>query len=242
MSPEEATRADTENRNEIVSEKSDDDIENGELGDLVNRDTNWWKSRKCVFAIAGYANCAFIYSLFDEMTAVFSSAPKDKGGLALTPQNLSIPLMVAGISLASYTFGAWGTVLKRVGTIRAINIGCYVTGLAALLSPVSSILPISLEGIIALTCFIFALKAIGSVHHFTTSMVLVNETSPPSQLGRANGAAQAAASALRALGPTMGGASWSISLLIMGSRVHQFAAFAVIQIFIFLQVWIYRHF
>lgn len=66
---------------------------------------------------------------------------------------------------------------------------------------------------------------------FTACLILVNTAAPKDSLGAVNGAGQALASAVRALGPALGGLSWAWALQ-LAPRLpawlpHQFLPFAI---------------
>ena len=66
---------------------------------------------------------------------------------------------------------------------------------------------------------------------FTACLILVNAAAPKDALGAVNGAGQALASAVRALGPALGGLSWAWSLQLEPALPawlpHQYLPFAV---------------
>lgn len=66
---------------------------------------------------------------------------------------------------------------------------------------------------------------------FTACLILVNTAAPKASLGAVNGAGQALASAVRALGPALGGLSWAWALQLAPKLPawlpHQFLPFAI---------------
>ena len=50
-----------------------------------------------LYAIAGYCSVSLLWILLDEIVPIFASAPRDAGGLGLTPQQLAPGMAFSGL-------------------------------------------------------------------------------------------------------------------------------------------------
>jgi len=190
----------------------------------------WWRDEQVILALAGYTGVAFSYIALDELVPLFASASRADGGLGYSPEMLAGPLAFSGLVLVFWMLGGYKWLQKLVGTKHTCVIGLWMTIGVVLLFPLASVIPMASAGAVVFWLGM-GLKSISGSNAFTSCLVLVNLAAPKESLGQVNGAGQTLASAVRALGPWLGGILWSLSLAVFKSlgipSGHQWVPFAL---------------
>lgn len=148
--------------------------------------------------------------IFDEMLPVFCKMDRSDGGLGFSASNVGVMQIVAGATQIACQLFVFPRVNLKFGCLL-----CYrhsIWPLAALLFfPLTGRLQ-SPESLWLLLSAFIALKTAGLTLAFTAIMIAINNASRGRNLGLVNGFAQAVASTVRAIGPTLGGAVFSASM------------------------------
>jgi MFS family permease len=163
-------------------------------------------------AIAAYAGLSALQILFDELLPVFCSTPVSEGGLGWASNDIGGMLIVAGVVQISANLFLVPVLQRRVGVKRAF-VGFAVPmlpfmclfPLVARLSPWPHAAYAAVGALMAVRTLLFAVT-------FSSIMIALNNLSPAEHLGLVVSVAQAAASAIRTLGPTLGGGIFSASI------------------------------
>ncbi|KAK9841642.1 hypothetical protein WJX74_009288 [Apatococcus lobatus] len=187
----------------------------------------WYKSRQVQLSLLGYAMVAFSYNLMDELVPLYASAAIDLGGLKLAPSNLAIPLTAAGPVMIAFSFWGFPPLERAMGTLRTMRWSLLAAAPLNLLVPMTSIVAGNTPAVLSWLAASFCCIRVVSTSVFTCSMVMVNNSGPRSQLGAINGAGQAVAAFVRALGPALGGVLWGASLHLPVPG-HQYVVFALV--------------
>ena len=183
----------------------------------------WYKQKNVLLALSGYALIAFCYIIMDELVPIFASAPVSEGGLAFSTKKLSGPLSFGGVVLIIWMLVGYSWVSTRCGVVRTCIYGLIQTIPTALMFPSSSLSFLNTDIMLWLG---MTAKSIAGSNSFTSCLVLVNLASPKESLGEVNGLGQTLASAVRALGPFLGGIMWAGSIRLFSNRWgHQFVPF-----------------
>jgi MFS family permease len=188
----------------------------------------WHKQRNVLYCLAGYALIAFCFILLDELIPIYASAQIIDGGLGFPPSKLAFPLAFGGFILVVWALFGFPWMHARLGAVKCTTIGLVQTFPMAMLIPAASFpwAPSALTMWLAM-----GFKAIAGTNAFTGCIILVNAVSPKESLGAVNGVGQTLASAVRALGPFLGGVFWAWSLTFFkyigleSSWGHQFLPF-----------------
>lgn len=159
------------------------------------------------------------------------------GGLKLSEVQLAGPLSFSGaclilVSLLAFPAAqkAWGTLaVTRVGLVTAVLVAFAIPSTsfaaAAAAAPrhgpgnsADSGVPQSDLGWLAwgLLYFAMLLKSLAGCFAFTGTMIVVNTSVEPEQLGEVNGVGQSLASLARGVGPAVGGLLWGITVHLQG--------------------------
>ncbi len=190
----------------------------------------WWRDEHVILALAGYTGVAFSYIALDELVPLFASASRADGGLGYSPEMLAGPLAFSGLVLVFWMLGGYKWLQQLVGTKHTCVIGLWMTIGVVLLFPLASVIPMARVGAVVFWVGM-GLKSVSGSNAFTSCLVLVNLAAPKESLGQVNGAGQTLASAVRALGPWLGGILWSLSLVVFKSlgipSGHQWVPFAL---------------
>jgi hypothetical protein len=169
-----------------------------------------------ILALAGYTGVAFSYIALDELVPLFASASRADGGLGYSPEMLAGPLAFSGLVLVFWMLGGYKWLQQLVGTKHTCVIGLWMTIGVVLLFPLASVIPMARVGAVVFWVGM-GLKSVSGSNAFTSCLV--------------NGAGQTLASAVRALGPWLGGILWSLSLVVFKSlgipSGHQWVPFAL---------------
>eukprot|EP01023_Acetabularia_acetabulum_P037144 TRINITY_DN3516_c0_g2_i1.p1 TRINITY_DN3516_c0_g2~~TRINITY_DN3516_c0_g2_i1.p1 ORF type:complete len:587 (-),score=47.04 TRINITY_DN3516_c0_g2_i1:1229-2863(-) len=187
----------------------------------------WYKIQNVRISIMGYGLIALIGNIQDETIPIFASTPVQHGGLGIKASTLAKPLMISGVVLMINALFIIPKVTKNLGILKSAKLSLYVAAPLAMILPLSSLFVQS--GVV----FAIIVLSIGLIFRticlsftFTCSMVMVNGSSPPDQLGSVNGVGQTFGSFARGVGPFIGGMLWAISLH-MPIPGHQFFVFIV---------------
>ncbi|KAK9846301.1 hypothetical protein WJX81_001226 [Elliptochloris bilobata] len=183
------------------------------------------RQRQVLLTLVGYGMIAMLFNLLDELTPLLASTPPSLGGLGLSPSQLAVPLAVSGIALVASAVG-FPPLARLLGTLATLKLGLWLAAPAAAGLAAPSLLPRALGAWAPQAALgaVLCAKSASSTLAFTASMILVNTAAPADQLGSVNGAGQALASLVRALGPASGGASWAASIS-LGPPIGQFLPF-----------------
>lgn len=130
---------------------------------------------------------------------------------------------------------------RYLGVVRTVQSGCLGLGFLGLLVPLASLYrddPAHAQR--TLTAAV-VFKSISNNNAFAACIILVNAAATafdPNALGVINGVGQSLASGMRAVGPTLGGVIWSVSLA--WGWGHQWYVFVVILVFCLCAAWLYE--
>ncbi|KAK9814275.1 hypothetical protein WJX72_003276 [[Myrmecia] bisecta] len=185
----------------------------------------WWKQRDVQLTTAGYGLIAFLFSAINELTPIYSSAPADRGGLALHSAQFAGAVSFGGAVLVLYALFLYPRHQKWVGPLWCVRTGLLGIVPAALVLPLASLFVkhrIATQAILYLGC---AIKAWGQILGTTSAIILMTRTAPAENMGAVNGAGQTLASFGRAAGPALGGILWALTIQ-TGLPGHQYLAFA----------------
>ena len=172
---------------------------------------------------------AFLFNLLDELVPIFASAAERDGGLGWAPSELAPPLAVGGLALILWSQLGYFPLQRRVGTLRAAQCGLAGMSPFCVLLAAPSLLPAGLPRAASLSSLL-VLRSCFANNAFTSSMVLVNEAAPKGSIGLVNGAGQTLASAVRALGPALGGGLWGFASGSLRPPLGQFLPFFLVSV------------
>ncbi|CAL8468781.1 g8322 [Coccomyxa elongata] len=190
----------------------------------------WYKDPLVLLSCCGYMSICFMFNMLDELFPIFAAAPMATGGLSFSSAELSLPLSVSGAALMVWSLflfpsvqtalGAWGCAVTGLAVTVVLSIGVGCTSFLAQAG-------LSHDTVLGALLVMLILKVCAQQMCFPTSMAIVNRFAPAAYRGAVNGAAQSMASAVRALGPFLGGVMWAVfsELNVPG---HQLLPFAVI--------------
>ena len=188
----------------------------------------WHKQRNVLLCLAGYALIAFCYILLDELIPIYASAHVIDGGLGFPAATLANPLAFGGLILVLWALFGFPWLHARLGAVKCTTLGLIQTAPMALIIPAATF---SWAPAAPTMWLAMGMKAIAGTNAFTGCIILVNAVSPKESLGAVNGVGQTLASAVRALGPALGGLFWAWSLTLFkflgleSSWGHQFLPF-----------------
>jgi MFS family permease len=167
-------------------------------------------------AVAMYALTALMYILYDETLSVWAMTPIELGGLSLGTGMIGIALGASGIGLLAFQ-PFFAKLCKSLGLLLVFRTGCILA--AFFLSCLPFLNFLARRGVpepilIMLLVCLALIRSVHSVMTFTSSVMMVNMSAPPGALGTVNGLGQSASSLFRAIGPTLGGWIFSLSLVL----------------------------
>lgn len=210
----------------ITKSRDSSDKQSDEL-DRQSEVEPWYRRLNVLLCLAGYAIIAFTYILLDEVIPIFASSPSIDGGLGWETATLAGPLSFGGLVLILWALFGYPPMTRKLGPLKTCRIGISLTIPMILFIPSSSLLISKPSMWTAM-----ALKSITGVTSFTPCLAMVNLVAPKNALGEVNGVGQTLASAVRAIGPALGGIAWSLSIkLFEGLGLepfgHQFLPFGI---------------
>jgi MFS family permease len=159
------------------------------------------------------------------------------GGLKLSEVQLAGPLSFSGACLILVSLLAFPAAQKAWGTLAVTRCGLVLAVLVAFAIPSTSFaaaaaaqtqapagsgadsgVPHSDLGWLAwgLLYLAMLLKSLAGCFAFTGTMIVVNTSVEPQQLGEVNGVGQSLASLARGVGPAVGGLLWGITVHLQG--------------------------
>ncbi len=175
----------------------------------------------------------------DELVPLYASAQPRLGGLGLASNQLAIPIMASGPIMIAWS--VWGfPPLQRIlkGPLPTLRLAILLAAPLTMLIPLSSLTASNVGASLSILTASFCLIRPVAASVYTCSMLLINSSGPPSQLGTINGFAQAAASASKALGPFAGGLIWGATLHLPFPG-HQFLVFGLTSCILLLVELVY---
>ena len=152
--------------------------------------------------------------LIDELLPVIGKMRREAGGLGMSEAEIAELLIIQGVSLVVFQLFIFPRLVARFGEGRVFKWGsvCALVALSTL--PVSIWLGNS-SGPAGRWVFVggaLALKTLGMGCCFSLTFVFINSAAKGRRLGAVNGISQSAASAVRVVGPALGGFLLSVSL------------------------------
>lgn len=161
-----------------------------------------------------YATLALAAILIDELLPVIGKMRREAGGLGMTESEIAELLIIQGVTLVVFQLFVFHRLVARFGEGRVFKWGsiCALVALSTL--PVSIWLGNS-SGPAGRWVFVggaLALKTLGMGCCFSLTFVFINSAAKGRRLGAVNGISQSAASAVRVVGPALGGVLLSLSL------------------------------
>ena len=170
-------------------------------------------------AVFLYGFLALTFIVFDEMLPVLVRAEPKFGGLGLQPRDLGIILTIQGVSTVMFQIGILPWITKRVSIVSLFKIcgipSAFTLGALPFVPLLRSIPGESVLGWALLALIVMFRAALASTL-FTCVMIMINNSTSPSNLGKANGIGQTLAALARAVGPVLGGMLW-----FLGQKVGQ---------------------
>jgi hypothetical protein len=143
------------------------------------------------------------------------------GGLGWTPRDVGFAMATLGLIGIAMQLFIYPVINNKLGTVKSCRIFLYCFPIAYILVPFLAIVPSQSpppekkDGFLvwaALCCVLF-IQVTGRTFALPATTILVNNASPhPSVLGTMHGIAQSLSCAGRAVGPTVGGALYGVSL------------------------------
>jgi len=163
-------------------------------------------------AIYAYCALAFLQVLFDELLPVFCSTSKNLGGLSWSSEDIGGIQIVNGVVQITANLFLVPLLQRKMGMLGSFRLFVLVLMPFFIAFPFVSRLnpwPIALYSTMAVS---IGLRTLLFALPFSSIMIIINNLSPPQSLGLVVGIAQAAASAIRTVGPTLGGGLFSASI------------------------------
>ncbi|EIE22258.1 MFS general substrate transporter [Coccomyxa subellipsoidea C-169] len=211
-----------------------DAAENGQGSKPADEDPEkaWYKDPLVLLSCCGYMMICFMFNMLDELFPIFAAAPIATGGLSFSSSDLSLPLSVSGAALMVWSLFIFPTVQTALGAWMCAVTGLAVTVLLSVALGCTSFLAaagLSHTAVLTALLAVMVLKVCAQQMCFPTSMAIVNRFAPAAYRGAVNGTAQSMASAVRALGPFLGGVMWAVfsGLDVPG---HQLFPFVIISV------------
>lgn len=162
-------------------------------------------------SILAYGLLAVAQVQFDELVPVLLRLDTHLGGLGFTARETGAVQVVAGAAQIFGQIFILAPVTARYGPIRCF-LRTMLPLVALLLFPVVALFGDSRGGTWALLALFLIAKTLLMQVAFTSIMIVINNSTRGFNLGLVTGLAQAVASGVRAVGPTVGGGLFSASL------------------------------
>eukprot|EP00658_Telonema_sp_P-2_P048543 TRINITY_DN3691_c0_g1_i2.p1 TRINITY_DN3691_c0_g1~~TRINITY_DN3691_c0_g1_i2.p1 ORF type:complete len:411 (+),score=57.02 TRINITY_DN3691_c0_g1_i2:229-1461(+) len=172
----------------------------------------------------------FVYCCFsvvsittDEITSLWALASVGAGGLAAGPEYIGVILAVTGISSMLFQVILGPRLVERWGYRGSIRYGGVIAGAAVFFVPFTKrLLDLGSAWPMIALMILSTIKQAGFYFGFVSSFVLLNNSVPPSCLGRANGLGMMLSSICKAVGPALFSPlfAWSLTLDDMPMSQH----------------------
>ena len=163
-------------------------------------------------AIAAYATLAALQILFDELMPVFSSTDPALGGLGWRSSDIGSIGLAAGATQILSTLCIVPVLQRRLGIRASFLAFMYPLVPYFLLFPLVARLAPWPHALYAAMCVLMSTRTLLFSLPFSSIMIALNNVAPPEHLGLVVSVAQAVASGIRTLGPTLGGGLFSASV------------------------------
>jgi hypothetical protein len=167
-------------------------------------------------AILAYAALAALQILFDELTPTFLSTGVSFGGLGWRSSDVGSVQIVSGLVQVTSTLCVVPVLQRRLGIRASFLVFVYPMVPFFLLFPLTSRLVPWPPLLYAAVCASVATRTLLFSLPFSSAMIFLNNLAPPAHLGLVVSVAQAVASGIRTLGPTLGGGIFSASMAMEG--------------------------
>lgn len=162
-------------------------------------------------SILAYGLLAVAQVQFDELVPVLLRLDRGLGGLGFSARETGLVQVVAGGAQIFGQLVILAPVTAKYGPIRCF-LGTMLPLVALVLFPVVALFGDSPAGTWALLALFLVSKTLLMQIAFTSIMIVINNSTRGFNLGLVTGLAQAVASGVRAIGPTVGGGVFSASL------------------------------
>jgi len=167
-----------------------------------------------VRCIGLYGSLALATVLIDELFPVIAKLSAARGGLGLTEAEIGQCLVIQGVCLVTFQLFVFHRLVAAAGEqllfrVAATAMVVLYAAFPLLLAAATAAGPASLWPVVTLVMLV---KTSGLGACFSLTFVFINAAARGHSLGAVNGIGQSVASAMRALGPTIGGAVFSASL------------------------------
>ena len=176
----------------------------------------WYRYRPALVAVFAFATTTMLnesvldlYQFYATSTPCRSPGgpPVANAGLCLDVTKTSLTVAVGGAGVVAFSILAYPPLQRRFGVAFCCRFGLAVGALTCLaLAAAKLALPLGAAALLAALVAAQLLWGVGFSATSTASMIMVNLSSPPGQVGAVNGAANLLMSASRILGPYIVGA------------------------------------
>lgn len=188
-------------------------------------------------SILAYGLLAVAQVQFDELVPVLLRLDPHLGGLGFSARETGAVQVVAGAAQIFGQIFILAPVTAKYGPIRCF-LRTMLPLVALLLFPVVALFGESRGGTWALLALFLVAKTLLMQIAFTSIMIVINNSTRGFNLGLVTGLAQAVASGVRAVGPTVGGGVFSASLQWRGlGALRMHAAFVTVACCIVAGYW-----
>jgi hypothetical protein len=174
-------------------------------------------------AVLGLGLLALTAIIPAEVYPLLTSLTIENGGLGFTSSQIGLSLSIQAVFTLFVQVVIFPRLVKTLGgALHTLRFGLWVSVVAVTLLPwVPDVLQLPWKNASTLVwgtlVFVLCIQTLGGMCSFTSMFVLVNDSAPTvEQLGAVNGLAQMAACFARTIGPFIGGAVWSLSLVGVG--------------------------
>ncbi|GAX74058.1 hypothetical protein CEUSTIGMA_g1508.t1 [Chlamydomonas eustigma] len=198
----------------------------------------WYTSRTVLLCIFSYGLTALLYAGMDEGFPLFATAPLSSSGLGMSETDLVAPLSTFGVTLMIFSGWGYAPMQRIFGTLALTRAGLVGSALACFMYPLVSVAQQRSHLVLANVLLYggMVVRALCQACSFNGSIIMVNASPEPSELGQVNGLGQATASLVRGLGPALAGLIWafSLSMHLDGQQFLMYGCVASIALFAFV--------
>eukprot|EP01023_Acetabularia_acetabulum_P028520 TRINITY_DN2691_c1_g1_i7.p1 TRINITY_DN2691_c1_g1~~TRINITY_DN2691_c1_g1_i7.p1 ORF type:complete len:507 (+),score=25.55 TRINITY_DN2691_c1_g1_i7:82-1602(+) len=207
--------------------------------DFEQRSTPWYNCKIVRTTIFCYGAICFVGDTFQEVVPVFAQTSTQLGGLGISLEKLSIPLVVCGtISMINSVFFV-PKITQVVGITRTAKWVLFIGAVFIIILPVSSLTYNSITSILILI-LCMGIWELSISTTFICTLVMMNGVCTQKNIGSVNGFAQMIAAFARGVGPFLGGLLYAFTVHIMISG-HQFFVFIILSGIIICITLMYRY-